>query len=141
MPVFFTGVVTGVKNANTGNIHHEHGSTKYMASSIAPEAYAINFKCLVEVYDLHHNYILIQCPFSLWTFNPHKQNQASAVKIKNPAIWKQCPDNIGFLNLNFTNSTTTFKCFDNSELILTHKCSKGRKQELARWGGGGNESN
>jgi hypothetical protein len=50
--VFFTGVVTGVKNAHTSNIHHEHGGTKYMASSVAPEAYAINFQCLVEIDNL-----------------------------------------------------------------------------------------
>lgn len=50
--VFFTGVVTSVKNLNTDNIHDEHGGTKYMASGIAPEAYPINFQGLVEIYDL-----------------------------------------------------------------------------------------
>ncbi|TVU44195.1 hypothetical protein EJB05_03630, partial [Eragrostis curvula] len=51
--VFLTGVVASVKNAHTSNIYHEHGSTKNMASSIAPETYPINLHCL---HIIHRNF-------------------------------------------------------------------------------------
>ncbi len=57
-----------------------------MASSIAPEAYAINFQCLVEVYDLQGIFMLtkvfIHSMKYIQAFDHHKKNQQYA-------IWKE----------------------------------------------------
>ena len=50
--VFFTGIISGVEDPNTGNINHKHSSTKDMTCSVAPKPNALNFYCLVEINNL-----------------------------------------------------------------------------------------
>jgi hypothetical protein len=52
MPIFFTRIVSSIQHSNTGNIYHEHGSPKDMASSVAPKFNAINIHSLMEVNNL-----------------------------------------------------------------------------------------
>jgi len=56
-----------------------------MASSVAPEAYPVNFQCLVEIYNLHKmTFRLIKmCIPEKKTFKHDEQNSAFSLKKKN----------------------------------------------------------
>ena len=43
VPVFFTRIISSVEHSDSSNVDHEHGGTKDMASSVAPEANTIYF--------------------------------------------------------------------------------------------------
>lgn len=41
--VFLSGVVAGVEDADSGDVHHEHGGTQDVAGGVTPETDSVHF--------------------------------------------------------------------------------------------------